>query len=195
MLCKASALDLIVHWQRSFKVKDGVYNAIAYVENPNLDSGASLLSYKFKLYDKDNFLIYERDGKTFIPPKKIFGIFESNILTGTRIPTKTDFEYSPPAWRRDATQEKFLSIAKQNLAVSDQGSRLTASLENNNLEPVRNIEAVALIYDTDTGNAVGTSRTVVDSIEKGSSAPLIFTWPEAFFASTTRNEILYRFLR
>ena len=78
LLCKAHALDPIVRWQRAFKVKDGVYNALAYVENPNLDSGVRKISYRFKLYDSGNLLIYERQGSTFIPPKKIFGI-HSNL--------------------------------------------------------------------------------------------------------------------
>src|SRR3989344_2789665 len=85
LLCKANALDIVVHWQRAFKVKNGVYNALAYIENPNLDSGVGKIFYRFKLYDSDNILIYERQGETFIPPKKIFGIFESNIMTGARV--------------------------------------------------------------------------------------------------------------
>ncbi|MCR4310974.1 MAG: hypothetical protein NUV54_00150, partial [Candidatus Taylorbacteria bacterium] len=31
VLCKAEALDVIVRWQRAFRVKEGVYNALAYV--------------------------------------------------------------------------------------------------------------------------------------------------------------------
>src|SRR3989344_6469515 len=44
LLCKAQALSPIVHWQRAFKVKDGLYNVMSYVENPNLDSDITLYS-------------------------------------------------------------------------------------------------------------------------------------------------------
>ncbi|KKS43738.1 MAG: hypothetical protein UV05_C0022G0001 [candidate division CPR1 bacterium GW2011_GWA2_42_17] len=195
LLCKADALDLIVHWQRAFKVKDGVYNALAYVENPNQDSGIDSISYLFKLYDKDNLLIYERRGQTFAPAKKIFGIFESNIMTGNRIPARTFFEFSQtPAWKKESVSET--SLATVNKLFLNEGGlpRLTALLENRGIGPIYNIEVVAIVYD-ETDNAVASSRTVVDSLGKTASAPLIFTWPEPFSAPATRVELLYRVLR
>ncbi len=195
VLCKATALDLIVHWQRAFKVKDGVYNALAYVENPNLDSGIDSISYLFKLYDKDNLLIYERRGKTFVPAKKIFGIFESNIITGTRVPARTFFEFSQtPVWRKEYNREAALAVTNRLLSSEGDLPRLTASLENHDIDALYNIEVVAIVYDEDD-NAIAASRTIVDSVGKGASQPLVFTWPEAFAVPATRVELLYRVLR
>lgn len=35
-LCSSDIANPIVLWQRSFVVTDGVYNAVAYVQNPNV---------------------------------------------------------------------------------------------------------------------------------------------------------------
>ncbi|MBI2476448.1 MAG: hypothetical protein HYV67_04385 [Candidatus Taylorbacteria bacterium] len=195
VLCKAAALDLIVHWQRAFKVKDGVYNALAYVENPNLDSGADAVSYLFKLYDKDNLLIYERRGKTSVPANKIFGIFESNIATGSRLPARTFFEFSPaPVWRKQSGREAPLAVTNRLFSSEGGSPRLTALLENRGIDAVYNIEVVAIVHD-ETDNAMAVSRTVVDGVGKGASVPLVFTWPEPFLTPATRSELLYRVLR
>ncbi len=194
ILCQAEALDPTIHWQRSFKVKDGVYNAVAYIENPNLNSGAFNASYLFKLYDKDNLLIYERRGQTFMPPGKFFAIFESNILTGDRKPARTFFEFlSPLVWRRGIFPEAPIIFSEKNISVSGAPSRVTATLENRNLYPIYNIEVVVVVYDL-MNNAIASSRTVVDSVDKTSSEKLVFTWPESFAADGSRVDLLYRIL-
>lgn len=195
LLCKAHALDPIVYWQRAFKVQDGVYNALAYIENPNLDSGVDRITYRFKFYDSDNLLIYEREGETFIPPKKVFGIFESNIMTGSRVPVRTLFEFlGPLVWKTDLTKEPLLTVSNKLYSTEDGLPHLTALLENRAGKPVYNVEVVAILYDV-LDNAMGSSRTVVDSILKNGVAPLVFTWPAAFGKVTGRTEFIYRELR
>lgn len=195
LLCKANALDLIIHWQRAFKVKEGIYNVLAYIENPNLDSGVRDIPYTFKLYDEENLVIFEKRGHTFVPPKKVFGIFESNINTGTRVPARTFFEFpAVPVWTKDISPEVPLTFSNEILSGNDDKPRLTAVLENPGLNPVYNIEVVAVIYDL-KNNALASSRTIVDSVVKGGSTPLVFTWPEPFASQTARIELLYRMLR
>ena len=195
LICKSSALDIIVHWQRAFRVKDGVYNALAYVENPNIDSGIGKISYRFKLYDSENILIYERDGQTFIPPNKIFGIFESNILTGSRIPARTLFEFlGEPIWQKNYAVSPALSMGNKLLSEQDGLPRLTATLENHEGATVDNIEVVAIVYDSED-NAIASSRTIVDSLERGGTSDIVFTWPEPFVNTAVRTELTYRVLR
>lgn len=192
ILCKAEALGLITKWQQSFRVKDGIYNSIAYVENPNLDSGLDEISYRFKLYDTQNVLIYERTGKMFVPPKKIFGIFEDNIITGSRIPAHTLFEFlGTPIWQRRFGSEPTLAISDKVIASQNGLPRLTASINNKSGANVYNIEVVAIVYDG-SDNAVAVSKTIVDTLERGKSASLIFTWPEPFSAPSSRVELTHR---
>lgn len=192
ILCPADALDLIIRWQRAFKVKDGVWSAVAYVENPNRDSGIARMPYQFKLYDKNNLLIYERKGETFIPPKKSFAVFESGILTGGREPARTFFEFlGSPLWQRGMPPEALLALSERKIEGEKNAPRLTALLRNNNLYPVYAVEVVAIVYDS-LGNAIASSRTVVESVDKGAAAPLVFTWPEPFSAEPGRVELIYR---
>jgi hypothetical protein len=173
-------------------VKDGIYNALAYVENSNLDSGVSSLSYRFKFYDSDNILIYERNGETFIPPNKIFGIFESNIDTGSRVPARTIFEFlGAPIWKKGIAPDPLFLITNKFLFEKDGLPRLTASLENHTSDATSDVEVVAILYDI-TGNAVAVSRTIVASPEKGSVIPLVFTWPEKLGEQVVRIELAYR---
>lgn len=195
LLCKAQALSPIVHWQRAFKVKDGLYNALSYVENPNLDSGIERISYRFKLYDSDNLLIYERVGETFIPPQKIFGIFESNITTGSRVPTRTLFEFlGSPVWKTNFISEPMLVVSNKIFSEQDGLPYLTASLENRSGSSVYQVEVVAILYD-DMDNVIASSRTIVESISKGAAASLVFTWPAALDKPVNRIEFTYRVLR
>src|SRR5262245_42578779 len=63
-------------WARQFSVRDGSYNVIAYVENPNENAGVKVAPYRFRLYDDRNILVAEREGAGFIMPGTVTPIFE-----------------------------------------------------------------------------------------------------------------------
>lgn len=185
LLCASETLNPIILWQRSFKVVPGVYNAIAAIENPNFNSEVAVIPYIFRLYDADNTVIVERTGRTFIEPKKIFHIFESTILTGNRIPVRTTFDFGEPfVWRKAEPIELPVAVIDARLIDPMGVPKVTATLENRGLTPLSRLEAVIVLFDEE-GNAFAASRTVVDSINKSSSVPLVFTWREPFTASTT----------
>src|SRR5574343_1335055 len=71
-LCQNLALAPIVSWQRVFKIADGYYNSIAYIENPNIGSIAHNVPYLFRAYDSKNVLIVERRGKATLLPNTKF---------------------------------------------------------------------------------------------------------------------------
>jgi len=177
ILCKSQTLPPIVIWQRAFPVNRGVYNAVAYVENPNLTSGVASLSYVFNIYDAKNVKIYERKGKTMVPPKKIFPIFEPNIVVGESIPATVTFAFTEePVWMINLKEEPKLDITSQNLQNLDTSPRLDARIENHTLIPVSNIEVVAVLFD-ESDNAIAASATRVDSLRKNATQDLVFTWP------------------
>ncbi|PIQ92098.1 MAG: hypothetical protein COV70_01380 [Parcubacteria group bacterium CG11_big_fil_rev_8_21_14_0_20_39_22] len=192
LLCEAEALEPIVHWQRAFKVTDGVYTATAYVENPNLDSSSQNVPYSFKLYDSNNILISERKGRTFIPVKKSFAIFEDTILTGEREPVRTFFEFlDEPVWNKTEVIDPPIRIKSRILTQEETSPRIDAVVENITLNPVSNIEVVAIIYNS-AGNSIATSRTKVDRVGGFDSAPIVFTWPEPFKDPVSRIETIFR---
>ena len=194
LLCPAEAFSPIIHWQRVLPVSHPIYNAVAYVENPNLDSAAFDVPYVFKLYDAGNVLVSEKHGVIYIPPRKVFAIFEGGIVTGERIPVRATFGFEEePKWQKVASYSPELVITNRVLTKETSAPRLEALIENNSTKPASRVEVVALLYEA-KGNIVGASRTFVDRISEHGKAPIVFTWPSPFSASPTRIEITYRVL-
>lgn len=191
-LCVSQISDPVLVWSRSFKVVDGVYNAVAYVENPNFDAGISKISYIFRLFDDENILITERKGSTFIFPNTVSPIFESMIQTGERVPTKTFFELSQnPVWTQSINKDESLSVSDTVLSEKDSSPRIDTVLSNNSISDTRDIEIVAIVFDK-KDNAIGVSSTFVELLPNRSSKNLVFTWPNEFESNVSRIEIIPR---
>lgn len=191
-LCRSQHLDPNIIWTRAIKVKPGIYNILAYIENPNIDVGVDFISYTFKIKDKDGVLIYEKKGDTFIPPNKFFAIFEDRVSTGEKIPTKILFEFTGDAiWKKQENKEAGIAVLKKTISNENYLPRVDATLENQTLEPMFKIEAVAIVYDK-YDNAVGFSRTFIDKLEKGKSQNITFTWLEPFVSDVVKIEIIPR---
>ena len=188
-VCASVAIEPIVWWQRFFQISPGVYNMVARVENSNVDSAAARAKYIFRLYDNANAVIAWREGETNIPSRQIFYIFEGSLSTGERLPVKATFEFIAPLnWVVEKTIAPF-SIAGQILSKTSTTPRLDAILHNNSNNDVRNVEIVAVIFDVD-GNAVNSSKTIIDIVPSESAAPFFFTWRQPFDQEPMRVEII-----
>jgi len=194
-LCPFQTSDLIVHWSRSFKVADGVYDAVAYVENINASAGIENIIYKFKLYDENNILIEEKLGKVYVDQSEQFAVFEGGIRTGERIPKRTFFEFKPdPEWKRlELSSDETVHISVRNQNITDVGTqpRLKALLVNDQPFPAENIDVVAVLYDIED-NAIAVSATHVDRIDKNGTRQITFTWQEPFMVNPVRINIIPR---
>lgn len=190
--CAEGTSDLVVKWERVFAVSPGIYNAVAYVENKNDSAGLQKISYNFKIYDKDNYLIEERSGSTFINPGEQFAIFEPRIDTKYRIPARTYLTFeTDPAWvRTNATAPK-IDVINRSLSNIDENPVLTVTLQNEELFPVKNIQVVAILYDL-AGNAIASSATYIDTFANSSQKQISFTWPQPFSADVSKIEVIPR---
>lgn len=191
LLCSFEGLDPIVLWSRSFKVTGSVYSAMAYIQNPNINSEA-LATYVFKLYDSNNALIGTKENTTIIPKNKIIAIFEPNINTQSKIPARATFEFiQKPIWRKDASTSPEFVVTQKVLSGETTMPRIDATIQNISLTPQERIEVVAIVYDTN-GNAVAASRTFVDRLEKDQTSRVAFTWPTPFASTGSVVEIIPR---
>lgn len=191
-LCDFQRPTPAVLWSRIDRVVSGVYNAVAYVENTNLDVGVPQISYSFRLYDANGILVSERRGVTSIPPNKAFAIFEGGIDTGERTPVRVNFEFTSPfTWQPATNLSSGIKISGKQLTEKSGLPRVEAIAENTSLAAISNLELVALIYDADD-NVIAFSRTKIDFLDKGVPTPVIFTWPEKFQTSVSKVEILVR---
>lgn len=177
-------------WTRSFRVRAGSYNAVAYVQNPNADAGALSLKYKFGLYDERNVLVAERTGTTFIMPGTVTAIFEGGIDTGSRVVAHTYFEFlQSPRWEKLEDTSSVLEIKDTSIADTATIPRLSATVRNTSVRDVRNIRFVAIVSDP-AGNAFAASQTALPLLVPGQKETIVFTWPDAFNVTVGRVVVL-----
>jgi len=192
-VCKFSAEDPVILWSRSFEIRNGVYNSIAMIENPNSGTGAIDVSYTFKLFDSRNVLVYERKGVTDIPAQTRFPIFEPTIVTGERVPLRTFFEFSSDIdWLKQENSNLKLKTAEQKTTGADSSPKIEVKVENRGLESAKDLELFIIVYDL-VDNAIAGSKTFIENIEPDSSKSVIFTWPEPFAFPVGRIEIIPKF--
>jgi len=179
-----------VLWSRAFPVRDGFYNAVAYIENPNQGVGVFDAAYQFKLYDDRNILIAERFGRVPVFPGKVFPIFESRIDTGNRIPVRTFFSFvSNFAWERFDDPTIGISIINERLSSLESSPRIDAVMRNSTITTREDIVVIATLFDA-AGNSIASSRTLVERIKPEEEIAIAFTWPHTFSAEVARVDII-----
>ena len=192
-VCKEDAESLVILWSRSFKIREGVYNSIAMIENQNLSAGAYDVPYTFRLFDERNILVYERKGKVNIPAQTRFPIFEGAIVTGERIPQKTFFEFTNDIdWVQQTSLTSELVIKNQEILNTDSSPRIDVEVLNRGLKNIKNLELFVVVYDLD-GNAMAGSKTFIDSIKTDKTVKAFFTWPDPFLSQVGRIEVIPKF--
>jgi Mg-chelatase subunit ChlD len=181
LLCPAEALPPIMRWDpRIFEITPGVYSVLAYVENPNTTAEVLYTKYTFKIYDSKGILITERKGETFIPKGSTFAVFNGNFSTGERKPSRATFQFDDNLiWTRNANPLPDILITNKALSNEETAPRVEATVENRTADRITNIELVAIIFDS-SGNAIGSSRSVIEELNPWGSEPVVFTWPRPF---------------
>ncbi len=195
LLCSAEYAPLSVLWSRFSKVSDGVYNVLAYIENPNLNAGASNLDYVFKLYDKDGIILGERYGRTFAPTNKVLAVFEPEMRTGNLTPHRVEFMFSNKAiWYKQNTTENPLSVSQSIISRAETAPRLSTIITNKSLNLIKQIEAIGIVYNTDD-NTIAFSRTIIDDLAPREERNINFNWPRPFSEKQARTEIILKILK
>jgi len=190
LLDSRSIKPITTLWSRSFPVRKGFYDAVAYIENPNENAGVYSATYQFKLYDNKNILIAERFGTTPIFPGKVFPIFESKIDTGNRIPARAFFNFVTDfTWARIKDPTYGIKIINEKTSELNTSPRVDAVMRNDNLTVRENIIVVATLFDN-AGNAIASSRTLVKKINSDEEIPIAFTWPQAFSSEVAKVDIV-----
>ncbi len=103
-LCTSDALTPVVLWSKIFNISGDVYSAVAYIENPNINSKNPKASYKFKIYDAENNLITVKEGETSIPKGRKFAVFETGIVLKGSKPKSAELTFTSfSPWQKDTT--------------------------------------------------------------------------------------------
>jgi len=185
-ICAFTVEQPRVVWAESFKIIDGQYNAVAYIENKNQGAATPALSYVFTFYDQDE-VVATREGVTILPPNSVYPVFEGRIMTdGARAVTRTTIDITPAEMWLPATigRNQFRTLDFE-LVSSDFRPRLNVILENTEILAAQNVEVVATVFNQ-AGKPITASQTFIDRFDGRSSRELVFTWPNPI-AQTVRS--------
>lgn len=179
-LCLNEALTPVILWSKIFNISGDVYSAVAFVENPNINSENNEAKYQFKIYDIENRLIMTKEGVTSIPKNKKFAVFETGLILKNSKPKSADFKFlSFAPWQKNITKDPEISLKYGTLNSTSTTPNITGKVTNESLYNIPKVELVVVVLDNKE-NAVAVSRTFVDNLARNSSQDFVFTWPKPF---------------
>lgn len=193
--CANELSDPTVEWVRTFQIRPGVVDAVAYIEHTYPTAAARTLRYEFKLYDDKDTLIADRTGATFLGPMGTTAIVETLIQTGSAMPARTTFTIVPPIpWEKipASYSQVVIKTDRKSLESYADGTRLTATLDNTSRVSFKDLDVVAILYDKD-GNAVTASKAYLPSLAALATQTVVFTWPFQMPTPITQIEVIPRF--
>lgn len=189
LLDSSSLSPAAILWTRAFRVRDGSYNAVAYIQNQNTLAGVHAISYRFGLYDAKNVLVAEKKGTTPIMPSTITPVFSGAVDTGNRVVTHAYLEFSESTkWERLADTSSVVSI--RDITTSDTQSvpRVSATITNTSVKSLKDLIFIVVVFDP-AGNAFAASQTAVSALAAGADQSITFTWPDPFRVPVGRVDI------
>ncbi|HEY4508783.1 MAG TPA: hypothetical protein VJC13_00670 [Candidatus Paceibacterota bacterium] len=190
-LCTSDALTPAILWSKIFNISGDVYSAVAYIENPNLNSKNKSAYYQFKIYDENNKLISIKEGYTSIPKGKKFAVFETGLIFKNAKPKSADFSFlSFSPWEKDVTKEPEVRVEYGTLDSVETMPTILGTIYNKSLQNIQNVELDVFALDNKE-NVVAASRTFVDNLKKNSSQDFVFTWQKPFDTQVSVINITY----
>lgn len=190
LLCTNQVVKPVVLWERPFRVNNGVYNLLAYVENPNPTAYVRDAKYSFKIYNEENILIGEKIGTVSIAPKSVRPIIENNVQTYEQVTTRTTFDFlGDLVYEQTGPEDSLVLIKDEFIENESTEPRVKAKIQNISLKNIKNIDVIVLIYDV-FDNVLGTSSTFVDNLNPEEYRDIVFTWPQSFSDDVSRIEII-----
>lgn len=192
-LCAHEVAPLTVQWSRSFLVREGLYNAVARVENPNDDAAIGAMPYLFRFYGEGGLLLGERAGVTFIADAGVTPIFEARIeVPQGREIVRTTFEFTDAIVPWEPLQRpKEVSVESQRLVGDPNEPQIDARIENDGFEPILDLIVVAIVYDPE-GNAMAATQTIIEEFPARSTETIFFSWPRPFPSAVSKIEVFPR---
>ena len=180
LLCTSDTLAPVVLWSKVFHISGDVYTAVAYIQNPNINSKNPNATYQFTIYDTHNNLITVKDGQTSIPRGQEFAVFETGLVIKSSTPKSADFKFLTFApWQKDMQKVSGISVNYSSLISATTSPRITGTISNTSLLSISSLELDAFVLDSKE-NIVAASRSFVDNLVSGTSQDFVFTWPKPF---------------
>ncbi len=189
-LCLDSFLVPQVAWTRIENVAPGLYNVATYIVNPNTKAVAIAVPYHVVVYDNQGIEITEYTGTVTLPPQRNTLAFNGSVSMGKRIPAKALFEFTQaPQWQTAGDPLSNLTIGDKKYSEDSASASLSVTLNNTGVNQINKTDVYVVLYDKDA-NALGFSKTILDSIPGYGYAVAPFTWPISFNGKVISIEVL-----
>jgi len=196
LLCRTESLPLLLQGDpRVLSLATSTFQVVALVKNSNSSAEIYRARYVLKIYDTQSLVpVKVISGNTHVPRGGDFAIFEGpfNLEPGV-VPARATLEWEENSLIWKNVSEALPELKVRNLVFSKASTtpRLDAMIENPNLDSISNVDLTALIYDAQ-GNIFAASKTFIENLPAGGTAPAVFTWPKPFGREVIRTEILIR---
>lgn len=179
-----------VLWARTFPVRPGVSDAVAYIDNPNQSAGILQVPYELDIYDDKNSLVADVTGKTFIMPGGVTPVFVGGINTGNRVARYAQFKFTAAlTWEKVVDLSSTVKVTNLQTTSAASSSQVTAMATNTSVSNISGVTFVATIFDP-SGNAIATSQTALQGLAAGQQQQIYFTWPAGFSAPIGSVDII-----
>ena len=192
LMCPHQVAPPVVRWTRFFRIADGAYNAVAYLENQNPDAKSDPIHYRFTFYSDRDVILAESSGSVVLRPAQVHPILADAISTGALSPSRINFEILNKDninWYIAAPRTSHIRIRNEQLTYQNLAPRISAQVENTAFHTIRDISIKIIIYNFE-GNAIGASKTYIEEILSNQTKDILFTWPQDFQYQVSRFEII-----
>lgn len=190
-LCTVSESEPSVRFVHAVSPEAGRTDVIAYIDNSNMNGEAQHAKYTVELYDSNGTAVASKTGTVTLPQNTTAPIFIPAAYLGSNQITQAFLTIDPSSlrWIRTSSAKPTWPATSAIQIQNGAAPRVTATLTNPTAHDMYNVTVVATVFDA-SDNAIGASQTIVPILPGQGTAPLIFTWNQAFAGTPVRAEIL-----
>ncbi len=172
--------------------KEGEYDVMAKIYNPNDELGAAVLPYAFRLEDGSGNTLAEASGTGFILPQET----KTFLLIGLKassMPRSVSVTFPEAQWEKfSGYQEKpSLSIINKRYAPVTSGpffGRAEGTLVNDSIFDFRSVLVKVILRDA-SGKPLAFNQTEMNTVRTRESRDFQLTWPKAFVGEVAQVDV------
>ncbi|MBI1888681.1 MAG: hypothetical protein HYS15_02000 [Candidatus Spechtbacteria bacterium] len=173
--------DIEVEFSDVFEIrKEGTFDAVALVKNPNLEYGAPQFLYEFIFTGQNGAELARVEGKAFILPKTSRYVIEPALKLLAK-PASVAFKIKKVEWQLlDPFSPLGLSLKDTNLGRDEtQGvSRFSGVVQNRSSYNLKNVEVHVVLSDpANGGKPIAAGRTDMQDFLRDTDRFFTIQWP------------------
>ncbi len=168
-----------VLWIEAVRNQNNFYDLAAKIKNPNQNYGSGEVPYQFKIYDRDNNLITEISGQTYILPNQTKYLITARVEVNRSL-KRINLSFGEIDWQKlsDAEMPQLAIQQKEyhQLKESEPGfSQVRGVLVNKSSFDFEQVDIDILLYDS-LNKLVGVNRTEIKTLLSGQERDFFATW-------------------